>query len=173
MKITRKFVSLLTAAVMIVSMIPHTFAYDLTEFYENYSCIEEEKYRRIQEITQSPNSSDWLGVVVENLPLNNDVSFYPTCLDCSWFTVDVCAGESTLYDEVYHYGGFLGMFLTDCYAYYFSSRAAEICPGCYNVLHVYESHYCYEVHMKCSKGEYDTCPFDGNIYGDHDGNLDD
>jgi len=164
MKKTRLFVSLLTAIVISVSMLPTALAHDLTEFYENYSCIVEEQQRRIQEITQSPNSKDWLGVVVENLPLNNAVSFYPTCLDCSWFTVSVCAGEATLYDEGYH-RGFLGLFETDCYAYYFSSRGAEMCPTCYKVLWVYDGHFCKEVHSKCSKGEYDTCPFDSEIYG--------
>ena len=159
------FTSLLTAAVMIVSMSTHSFAYDLTEFYENYQCIIEEEQRRIQEIVNSPNSQDWLGVVVENLPMSNDVSFYPMCTDCSWFTVSVCAGEATLYDEGYHYGGFLGMFLTDCYAYYFESRGAEMCPTCYRVIWDYETHPCKEVHMKCSKGEYDTCVFD-DIYPD-------
>ena len=142
-----------------LSMTFSVYAQDLTDFLESYSVIAEEEQRRIDEITQSENSDEWLGVVVENLPLDNDVSFYPTCSDCYNFTVKVCAGEATLYDEGYH-KGFLGLFDTDCYAYYYASRGAEMCPVCYKVLWVYDQHYCREIHMKCSKGDYSTCPMD-------------
>lgn len=89
--------------------------------------------------------------------MTNGFTLFPNCTDCSWFTVSVCAAEATLADEGYH-RGFLGLVETDCYAYYFVSRGAEMCPTCYKVLWEYGAHDCWEIHKKCSKGEYDVCP---------------
>lgn len=157
MKKSKITLSLLLTVALICTMSPTVFAQDLTEFREAYSIFKEEEQRRIEEITQSPNSSDWIGVFVENLPLDSNISTYPMCTDCEWFTVSVCAAEAILYDEGYH-RGFLGLFETDCYAYYFKSRGAEMCPTCYKVIWEYGEHHCWEVHRKCSKGNYDVCP---------------
>ncbi len=160
----KKIRIVLTLALVMILSLSMTFsvhAQDLTEFLESYSVIAEEEQRRIDEIKQSENSDAWLGVVVENLPLNTGVSFYPTCTNCYNFSVSVCAGEATLVDQGYHKGGFLGLFDTDCYAYYYASRGAEMCPYCATVLWIYEGqHNCLEDHMKCSKGKYSTCPMD-------------
>lgn len=133
------------------------FASDVSALEDFYDYLKTEESERINEIINSPNSEDYLGVVEENLPLNSEISLIPTCVDCGWFTVSVCAAEATLIGQGYH-TGFLGIFQTDCYAYYFVSRGAEMCPTCYDILWEYGEHYCWEIHKTCSKGDYDVCP---------------
>ena len=82
MKKSKTTLSLLLTVALICTMSPTVFAQDLTEFREAYSIFKEEEQRRIEEITQSPNSSDWIGVFVENLPLDSNISTYPMCTDC-------------------------------------------------------------------------------------------
>lgn len=164
MKKTNFITSLLLIVTLFCTMTPTAFAQStqdsLDEFREAYRVITEEEQRRIDEITQSPNSSDWLGVFEENLPLDPNVSTYGNCVDCNWFTVSVCAGDATLIGEGYH-KGFLGLFETDCYAYYFVSRGAEMCPTCNKVIRIYDGeHLCWEIHKKCFKGNYDICVMD-------------
>ena len=130
---------------------------NLDSFIEAFSPIREEENRRIEKIVNSQNSDEWLNVFEENLPLDENISMYPICTDCNWYSVSVCAGDANLCDEGYH-TGFLGI-PTDCYAYYFNSRGAEMCSNCYKVLWQYDGmHYCWEIHKKCSKGDYDVCP---------------
>ena len=162
MKKTKLMLSLLLTITLICTMNVTVFAQDdyLTEFKNAYSIFKEEEQRRIDEITQSPNSEIWLGVVRENLPLDNDMSYYPTCTDCSRGSVSVGAAEATLADQGYH-SGFFGVIKTDCYMYYYVSRGAEMCPVCSRVLWKYDGqHGCLEVHKKCSKGWYKICPMD-------------
>ena len=152
-------VSLLLVIALTFTMAPSVLAQDLTEFLEMYRAVKEEEQRRVEEIQQSPDSKAWIGVFRENMPLD-DVSTYRMCVDCSWFTVNVCAGDATLVYEGYHTGLF-GFITSDCYAYYYRSRGAEMCPTCYTVIQLYEGeHDCFQVHEKCSKGTYDTCPMD-------------
>ena len=79
------------------------------------------------------------------------------CVDCAEIGVTVCAGEAKLVNEGYH-RGFLGILQTDCYAYYFESRGALMCPRCQSVIEMYGYHACWEIHKKCSYGDYDVCP---------------
>lgn len=78
------------------------------------------------------------------------------CYDCDWIMVSVCAKEAILVDEGYHNTFLLGV-PTDCYAYYFESYGAFMCELC-NKVGSDGYHACWEVHKKCSKGEYDVCP---------------
>ena len=134
------------------------FAYadtsDLQEYRDMYTA---EEQRRINMITQSENSEDWIGVVEENFPLEREIEMYPFCEDCYEISVTVCAGEAILVDEGYH-KDLLGIVTTDCYAYYFNSRGADMCPVCGKVIFQYGQHACWEIHKKCSKGDYDVCP---------------
>lgn len=167
-KSMKKCLCIVLAVVMILGLSVTAFAQEnvvpddldryLEEFENEYNVIREEEQRRVDEISQSENSELWLGVVRENLPLNNDMSYYPTCSYCLSASVSVCAGEATLADQGYH-SGFLGLGTTDCYMYYYVSRGAEMCPVCYRVLWKYDGqHGCLEVHKKCSKGRYKICP---------------
>ena len=154
MKRTKLMLSILLSIVMMVTMSPTLYAADISEFLDAYTEIREEKFRRIEEIVNSPNSDEWIGVVRENLPLDTSASTYPNCTDCGVLTYSVCAGESTLLESGYH----SVLFQDDCFAYYFGSNGAEMCRVCYKVLWQYGVHYCYEIHNGCSKGRYDRCP---------------
>ncbi|WP_300843686.1 hypothetical protein [uncultured Acetatifactor sp.] len=123
-------------------------AYDLSEFEKSLEPYAEEH-----------DNEDCLGEVVENVPLDNGISPRMMCPDCSWFMVSVCANQRILTDHGYH-RGFLGIFETDCYAYYYSSKGAIMCPYCYAIGYEGEYHACWESHGKCSKGEYDVCPME-------------
>lgn len=149
----RFLLSLLLAVSMFIMASPVTYAYDMPDMDE----FSEEEWRRIETIVNSPNSKDWIGVVRENLTLNRGITPYPNCVDCSVLTRSVCYKEAILVDEGYH-TGFLGIGTTDCYAYYFESGGADICPICGRKVFVYGRHACWEIHKKCSKGEYDVCP---------------
>ena len=154
---------LLTLVLLVIAltftMTSNVLAQDLTEFLEMYRAIKEEEQRRVEEIQQSPDSQAWVGVFRENMPLDSDVSLYPMCVDCSCSTVSVCAGDAKLVFEGYH-RGILG-FMTECYAYYYTSRGADMCPQCFSVIEIFEGeHDCFQIHKKCSKGNYDTCPLD-------------
>lgn len=93
----------------------------------------QEEQRRIDEITNSENSAEWLNVERDNMPLSNGMMTIGHCLDCATIGVTVCAAEAKLVNEGYH-RGFLGIRQTDCYAYYFESRGALMCPQCQRVL---------------------------------------
>lgn len=149
--------SILLSITLMTVMSPTLFAQELTDFFTYYNEIKEEEQRRINEITNSPNSEEWIGVVTENLPLDTMISTYPLCTNCDWFTVTVCAGECTLLEEGYH-SWFLGINKDYCYVHYYGSRGAEMCPTCYKILWIYDTHYCIQMHDTCSKGEYDICP---------------
>ena len=154
----RLVLSMLLVIVMTISIGASVFANDLTEFREAYQPFIEEEQRRLEESIRSSNREELMGVREENLPIDMGASTYPTCEKCFNFSVSVCAAEATLVDEGYH-KGFLGIFNTDCYAYYYVSRGAEMCPYCANVLWMYDEHYCWEYHTECSKkGFYDVCP---------------
>lgn len=120
------------------------------ELHDSLNEYRIEEARRRDEIQNSNNSSAWLGIYRENVPFSNDIAMYPMCTDCSWFTVSVCGMEDVLMDEGYHN--------SKCYAYYYSSRGADMCPTCYKVVFQYGYHNCWESHETCSKGEYDVCP---------------
>ena len=117
----------------------------------------QEEQRRIDEITNSENSAEWLNVERDNMPLSNGMMTIGHCVDCAEIGVTVCAGEAKLVNEGYH-RGFLGILQTDCYAYYFESRGALMCPRCQSVIEMYGYHACWEIHKKCSYGDYDVCP---------------
>lgn len=117
----------------------------------------QEEQRRIDEITNSENSAEWLNVERDNMPLSNGMMTIGHCLDCATIGVTVCAAEAKLVNEGYH-RGFFGIRQTDCYAYYFESRGALMCPQCQRVLEQYGYHACWEIHKKCSYGDYDVCP---------------
>ena len=163
----KKLLSILLAASMLLGVSVSVFAQDtisddldryLEEFNNEYNVIRAEEQRRVDEIMNADNSDAWIGVVRENLPIDDDWSYYPTCSYCSSASVSVCAGEATLANQGYH-SGFLGIGTTDCYMYYYVSRGAEMCPVCYRVLWRYDGqHGCLEVHKKCSKGRYKICP---------------
>lgn len=116
----------------------------------------QEEQRRIDEITNSENSAEWLNVERDNMPLSNGMMTIGHCLDCATIGVTVCAAEAKLVNEGYHRGFFGNQ--TDCYAYYFESRGALMCPQCQRVLEQYGYHACWEIHKKCSYGDYDVCP---------------
>ena len=102
---------------------------------------------------------DWLGEADENAPLDKGITPYMMCSKCSWGMVTVCAGQRVLTYEGYH-TGFWGIFETDCYAYYYSSKGAIMCPNCHHIGYEGDLHDCWEIHGKCSKGEYDVCPME-------------
>ena len=104
-------------------------------------------------------NADWLGEAVENVPLDKGISPHMWCSKCSWYMVFVCADQRILTYEGYH-RGFWGIFETDCYAYYYGSMGAIMCPNCHHIGDVTEQHDCWESHGKCSFGEYDVCPMD-------------
>lgn len=76
------------------------------------------------------------------------------CINCNWFCVTVCAAEGVRGDEWDH----STLFTKDCHVTSILSRGAMMCPTCYTVWEQYDYHYCWEVHTKCSKGQYDICP---------------
>lgn len=154
MKRTRLLLSIVLSVVMFVTMSPTLHAQDISDFLDAYSEIREEKFRRVEEISNSPNSDEWLGVVRENLPLDNSISTYPNCTDCGVLTYSVCAGESIFLEAGYHNV----LFQDDCYAQYYGSNGAEMCRVCFKILWQYGVHYCIEKHNSCSKGIYDRCP---------------
>ncbi|WP_300802005.1 hypothetical protein [uncultured Acetatifactor sp.] len=149
----RFFVSLLLTISMFTTASPVVYAHGILDMDE----FSEEEWRRIEMIINSPNSKDWIGVVKENVPLDSGISTYPNCVDCAVLSVSVCAKEAILYEEGYH-NDFWGINQTDCYAYYFESGGAEMCPLCARVIFMYGRHACWEIHKKCWYGEYDVCP---------------
>ena len=151
----KKLLSIVLAISLMATMSLTVCAEDMTDFLEWYSQFKEEEQRRVDEITNSTDSSQWIGVHRENLPLESGIATCDNCANCVWFTVTVCAGEAKLDREYYH--SFLLFFQSECYAYYYVSRGAEMCSTCMNVIEVYPEHDCFEVHMKCSKGTYDVC----------------
>lgn len=76
------------------------------------------------------------------------------CVDCNWFCQTVCAAEGIIDEEWDH----STLLTPDCHVTSIISRGAMMCPTCYTVYEVYDYHYCWEVHTKCSKGQYDVCP---------------
>lgn len=155
----RRLFSVALVLSMLISTGLQVGACDFSELEKSLEPYAEEEQRRIDTITNSPNSEDWLGVVIENVPLDNDIEPYMMCQDCSWMMVSVCAKEAILVDEGYH-TGLLGSAQTNCYAYYFESRGAIMCSLCYKVGYQGGQHACWEIHKKCSKGEYDVCPME-------------
>lgn len=159
---TKKILSLIISVGVLFSFCNITiFAQgqsDLSDFEEYYSEFTIEEQRRIQEITNSPNSADWLGIVVENVPLGCGISTYNNCPSCYGPTVSVCRKEATLVQEGYHRNAF-GI-LTDCYAYYFYSTGYEMCSFCGTIGDSLPSHLCWEIHKKCNLGDYDACIMD-------------
>lgn len=158
----RKAISCLLIITMLFLSTGTVFAYDSSEFENEYQKYTEEEQRRIKEIIQSSDNQNKIGIIKENFPLSNDgTSTYTICLNCDmpFSVVTVCAAEATLAEEGYH-NTFLGI-PTGCYMYYFVSRAAEICMYCQKVVRQIDvQHGCWEVHKKCGKGEYDICPMD-------------
>ena len=73
----------------------------------------QEEQRRIDEITNSENSAEWLNVERDNMPLSNGMMTIGHCLDCATIGVTVCAAEAKLVNEGYHRGFFGNQ--TDCY----------------------------------------------------------
>lgn len=146
-------VSVLLAVSMFTAASHVNYAYDVPDMDE----FSEEEWRRIEMIINSPNSKDWIGVVNENVPYDSGISAYPNCVDCAVLTRSVCLKEAILVDEGYH-NGFLGITQTDCYAYYFESGGIEQCQICGDIVFEYGRHACWQIHKKCSYGEYDVCP---------------
>lgn len=155
----RKYRKLLIICSLILSfaLVPLNILANEKEELDAVFKIEEQ--RRMDRVMNSSDSSQWLGIVEENVPLNNEISVYPNCVDCSLLTKNVCAAEAILVDEGYHNTFLLGL-PTDCYAYYFESHGAAMCPGCWKVVEQYGRHACWERHKKCSKGDYDVCIMD-------------
>lgn len=155
----KKFTSLVLAIAMILglnaSSIYASSEADIENLQRYIKEFDKEEKRRLIE-SSKPNSG-LMGVFKENVPIDNMTTLYPHCLDCGEFTVSVCAKEAVLYDEGYH-RGLLGLVETDCYAYYYRSRGAAMCPSCARVIQQYGYHDCWELHKKCSKGNYDVCP---------------
>lgn len=159
MKRLKKVTGLVLAIIMIFA-VNSSYIYaasetDIANLQEYIKEFDKEEKRRLIE-SSKPNSG-LMGVFRENVPIDNKITLYPNCLDCGRFTVNVCAKEAVLYDQGYH-RGFLGVTETDCYAYYYRSRGAAMCPSCARVIQQYGYHDCWELHKKCSKGNYDVCP---------------
>lgn len=153
---------ILTSALAIILSLSIAFSVYAQGVDESYHTFFEEEHGCSNEIIQSENGDGW-GTVVENFALNNGNAARGTCINCYNFSAPLCFGESVLIEEGYHSLGMVGLIMTDCYAYCYGSRGAEVCTACYSVLWTYdELHYCREVHMKCWKGDYDICPMDKN-----------
>lgn len=153
MRKRRKISTFVFAVIFLLTSYVSAFAQEKQELD---AIFKNEEWMRIERVINSENSSEWKGIVKENVPLNNNVSAYPHCVDCAVIAVTVCAAEATLVDEGYHTNIFGKR--TDCYAYYFGSRGAAMCPVCQKVIEQYGQHACWEIHKKCSKGNYDVCP---------------
>ena len=144
-----------SAFMVICSLVLSAFVFD-QEKMELDEVFKKEEWRRMERVINSEDSSQWLGVVEENVPLNNNFSASPHCVDCATLSITVCAAEEILVDEGCH-DNFPGT-PKDCYVYYFESHGAAICPGCRKVIERYGQHACRERHKKCSMGDYDVCP---------------
>ena len=82
--------------------------------------------------------------------------FFQTCTACGEMCNTVCAMEGVVGDVYTH-----DTLLTkDCQVTILRSRGATICSSCGNVNETYGYHDCWEVHTKCSKGQYDVCPME-------------
>lgn len=136
----------------------HSFAAEKEALDEVYK---REERRRIERVINSEDSSLWLGVVEENVPVESGISTVPFCADCLVLTRSKCLAEAILVDEGYH-NTLLASIPTDCYAYYFNSHAVYECPECKkSVLDVSNAmHACWEIHKSCWLGDYDVCPCD-------------
>lgn len=143
----------LFSVVLVLSMLTATGlqvgAYGSSESGKSLECYAEEGH----------DNEGCQGEVVENVPPDNGITPYMMCSKCSWGMVSVCADQRVLTYEGYHTGIF-GIFYTDCYAYYYSSKGAIMCPNCYHIGYEADLHDCWESHGKCSKGEYDVCPME-------------
>ncbi len=157
MKKSSKIITLLLILVFAVINCITVSASAYSDFEKWLEPYAEEEQRRINEVLRSPNNEDKIGVFKENVPIDNAISTYANCLKCAALGVTVCAKEGTVIDEGYH-RALLGLIETDCYVTYLGSRGASMCPICGSVLEKYGVHYCWEVHKKCYKGTYDTCP---------------
>lgn len=144
------------SVVMVICLLVSSVSVFAQEKQELDEVFKNEEWRRMERVINSEDSSQWIGIVEENVPLNNNMSTYPHCVDCAALAVTVCAAEAILVDEGYH-NNFVGV-PTDCYAYYFESHGAAMCPQCHKVIEQYGQHACWERHKKCSKGDYDVCP---------------
>ena len=95
MKKLKKFTSLILAIVMALALnaspiyaASETNIANLQKYIEEFD--KEEKRRLIE--SSKPNS-DLMGVFRENVPIDNETTLYPNCLDCGRLTVNVCAIE--------------------------------------------------------------------------------
>ena len=112
-----------------------------------------EESRRIQLGGISPDDvSDinWEAIVLPK----KQVSSRDFCVNCRVACVTVCAAEGVMGDVWYH----STLFTQDCKVTQIKSRGGLMCPVCHNVLDVFDYHDCWEIHTKCSKGNYDICP---------------
>ena len=82
--------------------------------------------------------------------------FYQTCTACGNMCNTVCAMEGVVGD-VYTYDTLL---TKGCQVTILRSRGATMCSYYGNVNETYGYHDCWEVHTKCSKGQYDVCPME-------------
>lgn len=60
----KRLLSLVVTITIVTMMSSYVYAYDISDLEDAHSYFTEEEQRRIEEIIQSPNSEDWLGVVV-------------------------------------------------------------------------------------------------------------
>lgn len=122
---------------------------DIDEKYHKH------EHDRISEIIGMKDPSKEIGVIVPNVPIDQEyiVPGKPSCPNCTWFTVSVCAAEAIYVGTGTHWFG-------TCEVDYFTSNGAEICPQCTLVLEYYGEHYCWEIHDTCAAGWYDVCPMD-------------
>jgi len=92
------------------------------------------------------------------LIIENDGLMTPkyVCINCYWFAYTVCAMEGRM-DSTWTHSTLL---TRDCKVTLLTSRGAMICPTCRTVWEQYGYHWCWEVHTKCSKGNYDICPME-------------
>ena len=159
MKKLKKRISMLIAMAVVLTTTSTVYASDLSSFKQWYNVYEIEEQRRIDEIQNSSNPLEWIGVFRENMPINVENATRSMCTNCYWFGVSVCAGDATVYAYRYH-GVFLGIGQSDCLTYYYKSRGAEMCPSCQTVLWELGEHDCFEYHTICNKGRYDVCIMD-------------
>ena len=80
---------------------------------------------------------------------------YPhgTCMRCSEWCYTVCAADGEI-DAVWYHDT---LFTEDCKVTLLRSRGYSMCDDCFFINEEHGYHDCWEVHTKCSKGQYDVC----------------